>query len=164
MARKLALSYNSLYKGCAVAWEGLLTWFCESRDYMNGANTSLWIHYDSCLQNHERHVYTHKADKEIRRRSEQTSETVTEPPTHSRRIRNPAETQATLYQRKLLYNRWEPLHFLGQRCAAQRQDKPKNRGMKEAEATSINQWLRDEPQVSVGGLLEQGRNFPDLCS
>ena len=35
--------------------------------------------------------------------------------------------------------------------------------MKRIETTSSSQWLGDEPQVSVGGLLEQESSFPEAA-
>ena len=39
------------------------------------------------------------------------------------------------------------------------QNKQNDRGVKGEEVTRNNEWLGDEPQVSVGGLLEQESNF-----
>ena len=42
------------------------------------------------------------------------------------------------------------------------QNEQDHRRMKRTETTSSNQWLGDEPQVSVGGLLEQERSFLEV--
>lgn len=88
-ARKLVVGCRNLFKGCAVAREGLLMQFCELRDYLSRSNTCLQTYCDSGLPCDRSYVYAHKANKEIRRKSEQAGETVTETPTRNRRIRNP---------------------------------------------------------------------------
>jgi len=89
MARKLIVGCRNLYKGRAVAREGLLTWFYELRDYLSRLNICLQTYCDSGLPCDSRYVYANKANKEIRHRSEQAGETVTKTPTCNRRTRNP---------------------------------------------------------------------------
>ena len=43
------------------------------------------------------------------------------------------------------------------------QNKQDNWWKETTETTSSSQWLGDEPQVSVGGLLEQESSFPEAA-
>ena len=43
------------------------------------------------------------------------------------------------------------------------QNEQNHQGMKRTKTTSSSQWLGDEPQVSVGGLLEQESSFPEAA-
>ena len=63
--------------------------FYELRDYLSRSNTCLQTYCDLGLPCDSRYVYASKTNKEIRRRSEQAGETVTETPTRNRRTRNP---------------------------------------------------------------------------
>lgn len=63
--------------------------FYELRDYLSRPNTCLQTYYDSGLPCDSIYVYTSKANKEIRHKSEQASEAITETLARSRRTRNP---------------------------------------------------------------------------
>ena len=87
--RKLAVGCKNLLEGCIVAREGLLTRFCEIKDYLSRSNTCLQTYCDSGLLCDRRYVYARKENKEIKHRSEQASETVNKTPSRNRRTRNP---------------------------------------------------------------------------
>ena len=69
MASKLVVGCGNLFKGCAVAQEGLLMQFYELGDYLNRSNTCLQTYCDSGLPCNRGYVYSGKVNKEIGHRS-----------------------------------------------------------------------------------------------